>query len=341
MNAVGEGAGKAVVLDVRGLSVRYGPLVAVGGLDFSIAQGEVLGLIGESGCGKTTTAMAVLGVLPAGTEVGGVVALNGANLLGLPDRELRERRGRDIALIPQGAQNSLNPVLRVSAQIKHVIQAHIAQSSSRDLDGRVRELLALVALPGNVARMYPHELSGGMKQRVCVAMAVALHPRLLIADEPTSALDVVSQRLLVQGILHLKEELGLSMLWIGHDIGLMSKVADRLIVMYRGQIVEVGTTKDVLLRPNHPYTQQLLAAVPRALGGRADAPSDPYGGAGPVATAAGDSDENGCGFRERCPCAMPICATDVPALKPGGPDRLAACHAAERAHHATVEISEA
>jgi peptide/nickel transport system ATP-binding protein len=198
MNAVGQDAGKAVVLDVRGLSVRYGPLVAVGGLDFSIAQGEVLGLIGESGCGKTTTAMAVLGVLPAGTEVGGVVALNGANLLGLPERELRERRGRDIALIPQGAQNSLNPVLRVSAQIKHVIQGHITQSSSRDLDGRVRELLALVALPGNVARMYPHELSGGMKQRVCVAMAVALHPRLLIADEPTSALDVVSQRLLVQ-----------------------------------------------------------------------------------------------------------------------------------------------
>lgn len=320
----------AARLEVRGLDIRYntsrGEVHAVSGIDFDVRPGELVGLIGESGCGKTTTAMALLRLLrPPGYVYGGTATIDGVDLLSLGGERLRRARWAEVAFIPQGAQNSLNPVMRVGRQIADVIQAHsdrrLGRAAARE---RVARTLSAVGLPARVADMYPHQLSGGMKQRACIAMAVVLEPQLIIADEPTSALDVIVQRVVAQTLLKIKRELGVSILMIGHDMGLMAQLADRVAVMYAGRIVEFGPTAEVFGRPGHPYTRQLIESVPT--------PGRPLR----VITAEGRMPDlrtlpAGCIFRGRCPRSTELCAEQPPRVE------LAAEHTADC--HFAVEVA--
>lgn len=258
---------RPAVLECRDLRVSYplagGRFNAVEGATFSVRAGETFGLVGESGSGKTTTAMAILRLLrPPARIDGGSVLLEGTDLLSLDERRLRRLRWARMSLVPQGAMNSLNPVLRVEDQIADAIEAHEGRRPPRELRARIVELLGTVGLPPRVLRMYPHELSGGMKQRVCIALAVALEPRLVIADEPTSALDVVVQRVVAQTLAEVQDRLGAAMVLIGHDMGLQAQLVDRLAVMHRGRLVEQGPVRDIFHRAVHPYTRLLIAAVP-------------------------------------------------------------------------------
>ncbi|HXV44774.1 MAG TPA: ABC transporter ATP-binding protein, partial [Anaerolineae bacterium] len=217
------------ILNVKNLRVHYatplGDVIAVNGVNFKVYEGETLGLVGESGCGKTTTAMALLRLVqPPGRIVEGEVWIRDTNILALNEQELRQVRWSRVALIPQGAMNSLNPVMRIKDQIADGIETHHGKRSRAELKKRILELLNMVGLPNRVYDMYPHELSGGMKQRVCIAMAIALMPSLIIADEPTSALDVIVQRVVAQTLLDVKERLGVSMILIGHDMGLVAQL---------------------------------------------------------------------------------------------------------------------
>src|SRR5215216_1884262 len=236
------------ILKVRNLHVYYetpkGDILAVDGIDFDLFEGETLGLVGESGCGKSTAAMGILQlVMPPGRIVDGEVLLEGRNLLSLNEEALRSIRWIKLALIPQGAMNSLNPTMKVNDQIKDVIVAHEGQQAKKGMKPRILELMSMVGLPARVYDMYPHELSGGMKQRVCIAMAIALNPAVIIADESTSALDVVVQRIVAQTLLKVKQALGVSMIMIGHDMGLMAQMVDRIAVMYAGKIVEIAPVR--------------------------------------------------------------------------------------------------
>jgi len=314
-------------LTVRELRVEYaterGALAAVNGISFTVARGEILGLVGESGCGKTTTAMALLRLVQhPGRIVAGQALLDGGeDLIALDERRLRSVRWQRIALIPQGALNSLNPIMRVKDQLGDVIRTHEHRRvGAAELRQRIERLFSLVGLPPRVYRLYPHELSGGMKQRVCIAMAIALEPPFVIADEPTSALDVIVQRVVAQTLLAVKQRLGMSLLLIGHDMGLMAQMADRVAVMYAGEIVEIGQTREVLGEPLHPYTQILIASVPtmktrgiRDSGGDESAPDLTNRPAG-------------CIFQGRCPKMMDVCLTVSPELRRTRGNRGVACH---------------
>ncbi len=262
-----ENATPRKVLEVKDLRVHYatprGEVIAVNGVGFDVYRGETLGLVGESGCGKSTTAMAILRLVqPPGRIVEGQVTLDGTDMLALGERRLRDVRWQKISLIPQGSMNSLNPVMRIRDQIADGIETHQGRQPRSVLKARIGELLDLVHLPGRVADMYPHELSGGMKQRVCIAMAIALDLSLIIADEPTSALEVVVQRVVAETLLEVKGRLGVSMILIGHDMGLQAQLVDRIAVMYAGNIVEIAPVKALFAAPQHPYTQRLIASVP-------------------------------------------------------------------------------
>lgn len=263
----GIAPGPTPVLEVTDLVVTYplavGGFAAVDHVSLAVRPGEAFGLVGESGSGKTTLAMAILQLLkpPARVE-GGSVRLGDVDLTRVRGSELRQLRWSRMSLVPQGAMNSLNPVMRVRDQVGDAIRAHERRPSSREVSERVIGLLATVGLPGRVAGMYPHELSGGMKQRVCIAMAIALDPDLVIADEPTSALDVVVQRVVAQTLLDVRARINASLILIGHDMGLQAQMVDRLAVMYRGRLVEVGTVHDIFKAPVHPYTQLLIGSVP-------------------------------------------------------------------------------
>jgi peptide/nickel transport system ATP-binding protein len=313
-----------IIFRVEGLTVHYdtipGPTVAVNDVSFEVHHGEILGLVGESGCGKSTAAMAILRLLqPPGRVVKGRVMLNGADVLALNKTEHRAFRWRQMALIPQGAMNALNPVMRIDKQLADAITAHSRSRGRGPVRKRIDELLAMVGLPKDVCAMFPHELSGGMKQRVCIAMAVALNPPLVIADEPTSALDVVVQRLVAQNLLDIKNRLGNSMILIGHDMGLMAQLADRVAVMYAGSVAEVAPVAAVFDRPLHPYTRELIDSVPsvkkrKALrvleGGPPDLRQLPPG----------------CPFESRCSHSMPRCRSDKPVLVERKTSQWVACH---------------
>ena len=317
-------ANKGIVLDVKNLRIHYetpkGDVIAVNGISFNVYKGEIVGLVGESGCGKTTAAMGILQLVQSpGRILGGEILVNGKNLLGLTESQLRERRWRDISLIPQGAMNSLNPVMRVREQVSDAITAHDGRQPADKLKQRVLELFSLVGLPPRVYNLYPHELSGGMKQRVCIAMAIALNPPIIIADEPTSALDVVVQRVIAQTLLDVKERLNVSMVLIGHDMGLQAQLVNRIVVMYAGNIVEIAPVARAFENPLHPYTQLLIASIPSIKERK------------PLKITEGLTHDlrnppPGCIFQFRCPQVKDVCRKVVPATLEVEPEHFVACH---------------
>jgi oligopeptide/dipeptide ABC transporter ATP-binding protein len=312
------------VLRVRDLRVRYytprGTVKAVEDVSFSLHQGEKLGLVGESGSGKSTIALALMRLIrQPGRIEGGEVFLGDTNLLGISDKQMRLTRFARISLVPQGAMNSLNPVMRIKHQIADTIRAHDAQIVGRELDMRIAELIEWVGLRKHVANMYPHELSGGMKQRVCIAMSIGLKPQVIIADEPTSALDVVVQRQVMDTLDAVQTQLGAAVILVGHDMGLMAQFVDRVAVMYAGRLVELGPVEEIFEDSLHPYTQLLIATLPslevrsafRGIPGIAASPLDP---------------PRGCAFHPRCPAAVDRCFSEVPAYRNVRPGRWTACH---------------
>ncbi len=312
------------VLTVNDLSVYYhtsrGPVKAVEKVNFDIRAHERLGLVGESGSGKSTIALALLRMIkPPGRIETGEVILDGTDLLRLSEEQMRSMRLNKIALVAQGAMNSLNPVVKIKPQIVDGMKDHAIGLTSKQMDERVYELLDSVGLRKDVASMYPHELSGGMKQRVCIAIAISLRPKLIIADEPTSALDVVVQRQVMDTLLKVQEDLGASILLIGHDMGLMAQVADRVGIMYAGEFAELSQSADLFRDPLHPYSQLLINSLPSierkgTLKGIPGLPPSLL------------ERPTGCPFRPRCPFAFERCEVEDPPLREVRPNRLVACH---------------
>jgi peptide/nickel transport system ATP-binding protein len=312
------------VLSVRDLRITYrtssGDVPAVRGVGLDIPKGQVLGLAGESGCGKSTIASGILRLLPRRTLVEGEVLLNGEDVLAMSPRKLRAVRWAGASIIFQGAMHALNPVKRVGDQIAEAVETH---GLARDREARVRagDLLEEVGLPPRRSNDYPHELSGGQRQRVMIAMALACGPDLVIADEPTTALDVMVQAQVLALLKRLQREFGLAMLFITHDLSVLVEVSDRLAVMYAGKIVEDGPAQSVFHDPQHPYTQALAAAFPaigdqrfrRHPSGLGGDPPDPQ------------RIPSGCPFHPRCPDAFEACPSTVPWLFEAGADRRAAC----------------
>jgi peptide/nickel transport system ATP-binding protein len=312
------------LLEVKDLRVYYGtgrgPVRAVDGITFTVRRKERFGLVGESGCGKSTTAMAILRLIkPPGRIEGGQITLDGENLLPLSKEEMRQVRWQRIALVPQGAMNSLNPIMRIREQIGDAITTHNEQISRAELETRIRHLLTMVELPHRVANLYPHELSGGMKQRVCIAMASSLNPQLIIADEPTSALDVVVQRAVMQTMIDIQERLESSLIFIGHDMGLTAQVLNRIGVMYAGKLMEVADVRNVYNEPLHPYTQALIGSLPSVKEKRKKVG---ISGLPPFLL----HPPPGCIFHPRCAHAMDICRQRVPEYRELRPGHFVACH---------------
>jgi peptide/nickel transport system ATP-binding protein len=312
------------LLTVRDLSVRFrtedGPVLAVDGISFELAEREILAIVGESGCGKSVTAMALTRLLPRNASVTGGVRLGGRALLELPESDLRDVRGRDVAYVFQEPMTSLNPVLTVGRQIGEVLRRHQRMRGAA-VRRRATELLELVGipLPARRLRAYPHQLSGGMRQRVMIAMAVACRPRLLIADEPTTALDVTVQAGILDVLRDLRTQTGTAVLLITHDLGVVADLADRVVVMYAGRVIEEAGVHALFARHSHPYTQGLLAAVPnpeRRAGGLREIP-------GRVPTMR-DSPE-ACTFADRCEYADDRCRRERPLPSPGPAGHLVRC----------------
>ena len=314
----------ASVLRVDGLRVAYdhplGTVRAVDDVSFSLRANERFGLVGESGSGKSTMALALLRMIrPPGHIDGGEVWLEDTRLSALSDDAMRRLRLAGIALVPQGSMNALNPVLRIRSQIADALDDHGAALSQGAIQARVRELLGHVGLPAEVADMYPHELSGGMKQRACIAIAICLRPRVIIADEPTSALDVIVQRQVMATLGRVQQELGAAVLLIGHDMGLMAQFVDRLGVMYAGRLVEIAPISEIITAPRHPYTQMLIASLP-SLERKGAMQGIP--GLAPLLREL----PPGCAFHPRCPRAVARCAVERPALREMAARVQAACH---------------
>ena len=316
------------VLQIRGLRTTFstptGVFPAVDGVDLEVNEGETLGLVGESGCGKSVTALSTLRLLPeppAQIEAGSVM-FEGRDLLTLGSEELRRVRGRRIAMIFQEPMTSLNPVFTVGNQIEEVLSVHTKMSRA-ERRARVVELLELVGIPepDRRRRDYPHQLSGGMRQRVMIAMALACNPAVLIADEPTTALDVTIQAQILELIESLKRRFRMAVILITHDLGVIAEAAQRVAVLYAGRVVETGTVADLFNGPRHPYTQGLLLSMP---GGRVPSGRDLHVIPGIVPDLT--SLPRGCRFRERCPRALDRCAVEDPRLEAFGSGRAVACH---------------
>jgi peptide/nickel transport system ATP-binding protein len=311
------------VLELRDLHVTYRPggidVPAVRGVDLTIEAGETVGLAGESGCGKSTISSSVLRLLPRSAVVGGEVLLGGEDVYAMKPGRLRAVRWTEAAIVFQGALHSLNPVHRVGRQIAEAIELH-APNGTR-ARRRVGELLERVGLPAARADEYPHQLSGGQRQRVLIAMALACEPALLIADEPTTALDVMVQAQVLALLAELQRDAGMALLFITHDLSVLTSTCRRLAVMYAGRLVEEGPAADVVARPQHPYTRALAAAFPTI--------GDPASRLRPSGLPGDPPDPtnlpSGCPFHPRCDVAMPSCAEQPVELRPAGPAHHAAC----------------
>ncbi|MBI3458349.1 MAG: ABC transporter ATP-binding protein [Candidatus Rokubacteria bacterium] len=315
---------KPDVLRVRGLVVHYhtplGAVRAADNITFSLKAEERLGLAGESGSGKSTMALSILRMIkPPGRIEAGEIWLDGVNLMTLSDDEMRQLRLARIALIPQGSMNSLNPVTRIKEQIADALKDHGVRMSRRQVEERARDLLQWVGLRPEVANMFPHQLSGGMKQRACIAIAISLRPKVIIADEPTSALDVVVQKQVMETLARVQKDLEAAVILVGHDMGLMAQFVDRLGVMYAGKLVEVSPVRDIFAKPLHPYTQMLIASLP-SLEQKGTFQGIP--GLPPLLRDV----PPGCAFHPRCPFAFDRCRTDTPPFREARPGSWAACH---------------
>ncbi|MBS0563793.1 MAG: ABC transporter ATP-binding protein [Proteobacteria bacterium] len=319
--------GAKPVLDVKGLRTvfrtRAGEVHAVNEVTFDIHAGELVGVVGESGSGKSVTMMSLLGLLPSppADVQSGSVLFDGQDLLKCPAEHLRDVRGGGIGFIFQDPMTSLNPVFTVGYQIMEPLRRHKGMDKARARQ-RAKELLDLVGIPdaGNRLRDYPHQFSGGMRQRVMIAIALACDPKVLIADEPTTALDVTIQAQIIELVRDLRRKLGMAIVWITHDLGVIAGIADRILVMYGGQIVEQGPVAHVFARPQHPYTRALLKTVPSIRGARA-AKLNVIEGQPPILTAPPDA----CAFRARCPHAFDRCARENPVRIPVGEGHDVAC----------------
>jgi peptide/nickel transport system ATP-binding protein len=311
-----------VILKVEGLGISYrtakGEVHAVDGADLEVPEGQILGLVGESGCGKTTLARAVMGVMPGNARVtSGSVLFRGRDLLALAPAAYRALRWREIAFVPQSAMNSLDPVYRVGDQLLEVLVERGGWTRARARE-RAAELFDMVGLDTRRLAAFPHQLSGGMRQRAAIALALALEPKLIIADEPVTALDVIVQRQVLDTLRSLQQRLGLSVILVTHDISVVAYLCDRVAVMYAGRVVESGRASAVLRTPGHPYTMGLYNAFPDLE--RARHVLTPIEGAPPDLL----DPPGGCRFAPRCPFAIEACSDD-PALAAVAPDHLAAC----------------
>ena len=322
------------LLEVDGLHVWFdlpgSQVHAVQGVSFELAPGERFGLVGESGCGKTTTVRAIMGLLPPNSSLAGEVRINGINILAGGEDSVRRYRWKDIAMVFQGAMNALNPVKKVGWQIAEPMAFHGVAEGKTALK-RAGELLELVGIPAKAAERYPHEFSGGMRQRASIAMALACDPKILLADEPTTALDVMVQAQILELLTRLSAELGLAVILVTHDLPVVAQVCDRAAVMYAGEIAETGPMETLYHAPQHPYTRLLFAATPDLYGEEA-VTSIP--GAPPRL----DRKSSGCSFRPRCDVPLERCATDHPDLLQLGGGHLAACH---RAGSPSLKLAEA
>ena len=328
------------VLRVEDLKVYYfteaGPVKAVEGVSLVLHEGERLGLVGESGSGKSTIALALMRLIKQpGRIVDGAVLLQGDDLLRLSEEEMRKMRLKRISLVAQGAMNSLNPVKRVRDQIAYGLRDHEGERGGAAFDTFLRNLLDRVGLRPEVARMYPHELSGGMKQRVCIAIAISLNPQVIIADEPTSALDVVVQWQVIDTLRTVQNELGAATIQIGHDMGLMAQSVDRLGVMYAGVLVELAPIRRIFHKPLHPYTQLLIGSLP-SLNQKESLRGIPGLPPSLLNRASGN-----CPFHPRCPMAMPRCTVEEPVLREVEEDHWVSCHLYDGQAHKRIDRAAA
>lgn len=312
------------LLEVRNLSMHYqtrkGDVHAIDDVSFVLQQRQVLGFVGESGCGKTSIALSLLGLLPENARIlGGQILFEGRDLIGLPQEEMRRIRGKEVSMVFQGAMNALNPVYTVGEQIVETILAHEPGIRGREARDRVRRLFAVVGLEPDRMEHYPHEYSGGMKQRAVIAMALACGPKVVIADEPTTALDVIVQDHILRELRRIQHETNLSMIYISHDIAVLAEVADTMGVMYAGRLVEWGPTREIFSHPIHPYTRALMSAFPSIRGPLRQ-----------LQTQVGEPPDllappSGCRFHPRCPCATARCAEEAPPWERHQGNSFAAC----------------
>jgi oligopeptide/dipeptide ABC transporter ATP-binding protein len=316
------------LLEIENLQTHFftsvGVVRAVDGISYDVNEGETIAIVGESGCGKSVGALSILRLVanPPGRVVGGSIRFRGRDLLKLSEEEIRDVRGKDIAMVFQEPMTSLNPVLTIGRQLTETLQQHLGMSREQ-ADARAVELLGLVGIaePERRLKQYPHHLSGGMRQRVMIAMALCCEPKLIIADEPTTALDVTIQAQILELMKELTRRLGVALIVITHNLGIVARYADRVNVMYAGKIIESGTADEIYHDPQHPYTLALLRSVPRMDRPR-QARLDPVQGQPPDLMRL----DNGCAFRPRCGYATARCAQQIPPLVPVGAEgHLAAC----------------
>ena len=312
------------VLQLDGVTTNYrilrGWVKAAENVSFEVEKGQALGLVGESGCGKTTIALSILKILPPGGRIkSGKIIFDGTDIVPFDDAKMRKIRWKGISIVFQGAMNALNPVFKVGDQIVEAIRLHEPNVSKSEAYRRAESLLEMVGVDASRVNNYPHEFSGGMRQRALIAMALASNPKVLIADEPGTALDVIVQAQVLQLMRALKEKLGLAMLMISHDLSIIAEVCERVAIMYAGRIVEYGEIATIFKEPLHPYTQGLMGAFPSIKGERKKLISIP--GQPPDLL----HPPKGCRFNPRCPFAMDRCREEDPELKKVGPDHYVSC----------------
>jgi peptide/nickel transport system ATP-binding protein len=312
------------VLDVKDLTMHYmtrkGPVYAVDGVSFCVARGESVGLVGESGCGKTSIAISLLKLLPQNAKIlGGEILLNGTDLMPMSYKEVLKFRWRRISMIFQAAMNAMNPVYTVAEQILEAMRLHRPELSDREMDQKIDDLFELVGLDPGFKDYYPHQYSGGMRQRAIIAMALSCDPDIIIADEPTTALDVIVQDSLLKKVREIQKQLNMAMLYISHDIAVIAEVSQRMGVMYAGNLAEMASTEAIFHRPLHPYTMGLMSACPSIAGEKTELvqlPGEPPDLLNPPPA---------CRFHPRCPCATEICKQEMPEFRDHGGGHYAAC----------------
>jgi peptide/nickel transport system ATP-binding protein len=324
------------VIDARDIRIWYGtergPVKAVNGVSFELRKGEILGLVGESGCGKSTLGRGLLGLLPAGAKMDGQLRFQGEDLLALPKRKMFAKRGAELGMIFQEPLTRLNPLMRISQHFEETLRTHEKGISKDEMERRALEVLRVMGIPPTRYRSYPHEFSGGMRQRLMIALALVLRPAFVVADEPTTALDVLVEAQIIRILHDLRRNFDTSLLLITHNLGIIAEACDRVAVMYAGEIVEIGDAREVFARPQHPYTRELLrSTISLSTTGLNFIPGAPPDLVDPPPA---------CHFHPRCPDAMTVCATRHPVLRDLPNGSTAQCWAADLAHGLAPELTD-